>query len=150
MRYASTGSPDASWWRRFDDRRPGVRSGDAGFTLLETLLAMVILAMSLTALYQSTVTSTRAISAADLHMEARLLADTLLAEQSSLVAPKPGITNGKFRDLQWQVTMEPATAAWAQTSAESGWMAYLVTVKVQWPPNRSLILVGVRTAAKSK
>ena len=86
MRFASIGSPVA-WLsnacrRGLASRRCGGRRrkrAERGFTLIEALAAIVILALSLTALLSAHDTGVRGAAAIDDHLQARLLAQSLLA-----------------------------------------------------------------------
>jgi general secretion pathway protein I len=123
---------------------------EAGFTLLETLVALVILSFALTALYNSTGTSARAIRASGAHMEARLLAETMLAEVASLRAPKPGTTSGSYKQFRWHTNIAPAVGDWVPPTKDTPFVPYHVTVTVEWPVGRRFVLQTVHLRARPK
>lgn len=73
-----------------------------GFTLIETLVAMVILAMTLGALYQATAGATRNVRIDEHYNYAILLAESLLAENRR--PPAGGVSDsGEVQGYQWRV-----------------------------------------------
>ncbi len=79
-----------------------------GFTLIETLVAMVILAMTLGALYQATAGATRNVRIDEHYNYAILLAESLLAEHRRL--PAGGVSDsGEVQGYQWRVTSSART-----------------------------------------
>ena len=148
MRFASTGSPVASWWSacRSLSRRLGGASpaGTRGFTLIEALAAIVILALALSALLSAHDTGLRGATAMDGHLQARLLAQSLLAKWSvdrALQAPSRG-HSGRFA---WTVSVIPYGRAVATADQKAApCMLYELTVTVAWPPGRQVQLSTLR------
>lgn len=80
-----------------------------GFSLLETFVALAILALSMGVIYQSQIHSVRAVARGIATQDAVLLAQTLLAE---LTGPLPaGLASGNntSNGIQWRVTRKPIT-----------------------------------------
>ena len=167
MRFASTGSPVASWWsacRSLSWRlggaqarpdaggsprvRPALGStqpaGTRGFTLIEALAAIVILALALSALLSAHDTGLRGATAMDGHLQARLLAQSLLAQWSvdrTLQAPSQG-RSGRFA---WTVAATPYARAVATADQKAGqWMLYELAVTVAWSPSRQVQISTLR------
>jgi len=168
MRFASTGSPVASWWsacRSLSWRwvraqaRPDAGgsprvgpahgnltqpAGTRGFTLIEALAAIVILALALSALLSAHDTGLRGATAIDGHLQARLLAQSLLAQRSvdrALQAPSRG-HSGRFA---WTVSVTPYGRAVATVDPKAAqWKLYELTVTVAWPPGRQVQLSTLR------
>lgn len=109
-------------------RCKGRRAAQAGFSLLEVLVAFTILAMALTVLYQSVGGSTRGVVEAEQHVGASLLAQSLLARHDRL--PPGGIrergreTNG----LEWTLESHP----YAHDIADARWELQELRVRVFW------------------
>jgi general secretion pathway protein I len=136
--------------------RPGVgvgrrRRAERGFTLIEALAAIVILALSLSALLSAHDVGLRGVSAIDEHMRARLLAQSLLAEWSQdrlARAPSEG-RSGRFA---WRVSMAPyggAGGGGEGDGRDSGrgaqpWVLHEVTVTVAWAPARRIGLTTLK------
>lgn len=72
-------------------------SGRRGLTLLETLVAVVVLAVGVTALQRLVLQSVRGIAEDGRLTRAALLAETLLAE-AALAPPEPGHSEGRRAD----------------------------------------------------
>lgn len=76
-----------------------------GFSLLEMIVALVILSLSLGMLYQATAGATRNVRVDERYSYAMLLAQSLLAEYPE-VAPGGIGENGEVEDYRWQVASE--------------------------------------------
>ncbi len=79
---------------------------DAGFSLLETLVALVILSLALGALYQAAAGATRNIRVAEQYTRAVALAESMLSEHSYIVEPNVSLA-GEFGEFTWQVLSWP-------------------------------------------
>lgn len=148
MRFGSIGSRVASLSSvclRPRSRPQGTgKRGSRGFTLIEALVAIVVLALSLSALMSAHNTALRGATAVDEHLQARLLAQSQLAQwsQSRLpLAPSQG-RSGRFG---WTVSVAPFTGAGAPPPQASGdWTLHEVSVTVTWAPNRQIRLSTLR------
>ena len=105
----------------------------AGFTLLEILVAFVVLAVvggALLQLFQGGIT---AIRLADAHSRAALLAraqvDALLAHPRPGMAPLTGETPDGYR---WQWTLTPALNGAGEPLRAAGLQAMHAEIMVQW------------------
>ena len=116
MRFGSTGLRAGSRPpRSIDGMAPGAESG---FTLLETLTALTILGIALVSLFDAHQRGLRAARVADDHVEARILAQSLLADattgNSGVVVPRRG-NEGRFG---WAIEVQPAGGGWADLKSE--------------------------------
>lgn len=149
MRFASTGSPVASWWNACCRLARACRliqpigHASRGFTLIEALAAIVILALALSALLSAHDTGLRGATAMDEHLQARLLAQSVLAQwlvDRTLRAPSRG-QSGRFA---WAVSARPYGAAVAAADQKVQWMLHELTVTVAWAPARQVQLKTLR------
>lgn len=105
-------------------RSVGVR----GFSLLEVLVAISILALALGALYQAAGGSVRNVQRADERSRALLLAQSLLDAHDSV--PRAGLAlHGTEAGLDWQLQSRPYPTAHEQ---RPGWPLHELSVSVSW------------------
>lgn len=79
------------------------RHRQAGFSLIEMIVALVILSLSLGMLYQATAGATRNVRVDERYSYATLLAQSLLAQHATV--PEGGLrTGGTVDDYRWQLT----------------------------------------------
>ncbi len=138
MRFASIGSRDGSRPRHSTEGRIANRA--AGFTLLETLTALAILAIALVSLFDAQMRGLRAASAADSYAQARLLGQALLTDTVS--GWKGGLTSrsGRQGRFNWSIDVTPAQAPWAEIKSKMKWRLNHVRVTVAWDQNRTIVL----------
>ena len=82
-------------------------SADKGFSLIEMLVALVVLSLSLGVLYQAVAGATRNVRVAAEYTEAVMLAESTLAEYSYVT--EEGLSaSGAFGEYNWTVKSWPA------------------------------------------
>lgn len=84
----------------------GVRRGASGFSLLEMLVAVVILSLSLGALYQAAVGATRNVRVASEYTAAVMLAESMMLDHS-FVSEEHYTAAGQFEAYAWSVVSWP-------------------------------------------
>jgi general secretion pathway protein I len=154
MRFASIGSPVASLWNacrsggraRHQANAPPAtaRPASRGFTLIEALAAIVILALALSALLSAHDSGLRGATTIDDHLKARLLAQSLLAQFSVQRVPQSPARgrNGRFT---WTVAFTPYAGTGATLPQATGdWKLHELTVTVAWPLRRQVELRTLR------
>ncbi|GBF27467.1 hypothetical protein MnTg02_02520 [bacterium MnTg02] len=112
----------------------------AGFTLLETLTALMILAIAMVALLDSYATGVRASGTSDSYGRARILAQSLLSETVSGWKQRLTRRQGRSGKFVWSVTITPAQEPWAALNTKAHWRLNRVQVTVAWDKNRRLQL----------
>ena len=104
-----------------------------GFSLLEMIVAMAIMALSLGALYNAAGGSVKGVQAAEQRSGALLLAQSLLEAYSTV--PHGGIAEqGEVGSMAWQLVAIPYPTA---REAAPGWPLYRVEASVQWGSGES-------------
>ena len=83
-------------------------AGARGFSLIEMLVALVILSLSLGVLYQAAMGATRNVRVAAEYTDAVMLAESMLAEHSHVTEENFAVS-GRFAQYDWQVNSWPAT-----------------------------------------
>lgn len=120
--------------------------GEQGFSLLETIIALVILATAMTTLFEAYGSGIRAISAGNRHGEARLLAQSLLSEVTEPASAET--RQGSTRGLSWTLRVKPASGDLAGSDPKLKWRLLDAAVTVKWAPGRSLVLRSLRLGEK--
>lgn len=115
--------------------------GSDGFTLFEVLIAIVILALSLSALLPSFSGGLRGATVIDDHMRARILAQSVMAEFSQSRNPQPLTRQGQYDKFIWQLTVAPYDA---DVVPQPTWRLHRFVITVAWAPGRHVELETLR------
>lgn len=142
MRYASTGSQAGC--RQPRSIEVPTNDPSSGFTLFETLTAMLVLSIALVSLFEAHSRALRTAGIATDYTRARifgqgLLADTLDGWTGKLVSKK-GTNDG----LSWSIDVTPATAPWANIETRDNWKLRHVRVLVSWGDGRQIELDSLK------
>jgi general secretion pathway protein I len=119
-------------------------TGQAGFTLLEVLVALAILSLAVVAAIQGFAQGLRLLKLAGDHQQAMLLADQKARE---VIKPTEGQDQGTEGTFTWE---RKTTVVEAPDLAIVGrpktWEVYDITVDVRWDDRRHVTLTTRRTA----
>jgi general secretion pathway protein I len=108
---------------------------DEGFTLIETLVALVIMIAAATMLYRGLSGGLRASNAADRADTALLIAQQRLAAAGIETPLQAGRQEGVDGDVLWQVDLRPYGAA-DEADRAARLRAYWATATVTWRDRR--------------
>jgi general secretion pathway protein I len=128
----------------------GQRDGEAGFTVVEVVAALTILALTLGMLLNVMSNSIRQTGQAEAVTEARSLAGSLLARIGTEVPLRDGQMTGEAdHGFRWQVRIAP----YGDGGERREWpvAAHQVAAEVSWrdgPDERSLVLTTLRLGPK--
>jgi general secretion pathway protein I len=129
---------------RFDRRQLAVRH--SGYTLIEVLVAFMILALALTVLLRIFSGGLRNVSVSSDYAIATLIAESRLAGAGIDVPLRPGETSGTEGErFEWTVSVQDYQPWPGYRSAAKGLDAYRVTVTVEWPHGDNTRSVGLST-----
>jgi general secretion pathway protein I len=107
--------------------------GDSGMTLLEVIVALVILSFGLAALFNTVSLGTSTASIADQHRAATAAAQSLLAELGKSRPIIDGSSEGAFPTGQsWQLDIAPLETGANPSGPVQG---HKVLLTVSWPDN---------------
>ena len=123
-------------------RRNGSRGG---FTLLEVLVAFVILSVSLVALMRGFSSGLNAVGAAGDYQIATMLARSKIDEIGPVIELTEGHHAGTFENgYEWQAEITAYDLGQAEPFPVQG---YQIAVTVQWQGGRTISLTSLRLAA---
>jgi general secretion pathway protein I len=129
---------------RFDRRQLAVRQ--SGYTLIEVLVAFMILALALTVLLRIFSGGLRNVSVSSDYAIATLIAESRLAAAGIDAPLRPGETSGtEGARFEWTVNVQDYQPWPGYRSAAKGLDAYRVTVTVEWPHGDNTRSVGLST-----
>ena len=124
-------------------------SRSSGFTLLETLVALSVLAISLGVTYQVFSSALHGSSLADDYAQASMYADSHLAEISKNVPSLPSVSEGHYNQrYRWKLEVKPLGGS--NSSLVESIKRYQVVLNVYWQGKRgqrSLRAMTFRLAA---
>jgi general secretion pathway protein I len=120
-----------------------VRRGDDGFTLLETLVAVAVLAILVGSVPRSFVFARSVIDHSRDWMDARLVAEAVLNDELTGVGLQPGIRSGVVNGRSWRATLL-RYAAGGTSSVDGGAALLEVRLEVDVSPGRHLNVDTVR------
>lgn len=109
-----------------------------GFSLLEMLVALVMLSLSLGALYQGATRAIQNTSAADQYTRAVMLAESTIATSNYVTAERVSIS-GEFEIYTWEAKSWPADISdnYEADAPVNGQPLQYLSVTVTWPGSKS-------------
>lgn len=125
----------------------GPRVRQAGFTLLEVLVALAILSLAVVASIQGFAQGLRLLKLSGDHQQAMLLADQKARE---IVVPSEGREEGTEGPFRWERTTKVLEAPdLAANGALPLWHVYEIDVRVNWDTRRQVEVRTLRTTPVS-
>ncbi|MBR1175260.1 prepilin-type N-terminal cleavage/methylation domain-containing protein [Bradyrhizobium sp. KB893862 SZCCT0404] len=127
------------------DRPPRDRP-DAGFTVLEVLIALAIIAISIFSIGSVMSTNSRGVTTLENHVAlvgaAQAVLTTAIPQHNELA---PGVRAGELRNYRWQLDVSPIGGDWEpQDDSKVTWTPELVRIHVRSPTGAQLDLSTVR------
>ncbi len=123
--------------------KPG-RVGLRGFTLLEILVALSILAVALGAILQSLSSGLRSLGAAEAHALALMHARSQLATVGTLIPLEPGEQTGVADEFEWTVSVSLFESQEGDPVLDAALVPYQLDVTVTWPGGGQVGLTTIR------
>jgi general secretion pathway protein I len=128
---------------------PDTREGSEGFTLIEVLIALVIVTISLSALGQLMASNRRVAGSLDTHLS---LVETARGIETALPdrAVLAGNSAGESGDYRWGVFVQPFISNLVDPNLPTPWIPQFVAIRVQSPQGVSVQIDTIRLQARPK
>lgn len=123
----------------YDEQR-----ADSGFTLIEALVALVVIAISLTAIELLVAANVRGSVAVDQRLSLLETARSVLAGLPDRGQLTLGDSTGELAGNRWRLDVLPFTANFVDPSRPTPWVPRALVVRVQSPDGEMLRVDTVR------
>jgi general secretion pathway protein I len=120
---------------------------DAGFTLIEALIALAIVTMTLSAIGGVIATTVRGTRAIEQRLALAGTADTLFAALPDRRSLAAGSQSGELAGHRWRIDAAPLNAAQLGALA-SRWMPLAINMRVRSPDGSTIVITTVRLAQR--
>jgi type II secretory pathway component PulJ len=137
MKFESIGTREASQLRRDG-------SGEAGFTLLEALVALAVILAFAVVLGPHLSQARRIMADADGRVAAQVLLRSLLDAPFDRSGAPNMSRDGETAGLRWRVASEPVAAAAPRAADRQNWQAYRVMASVTWGSDQIITAETIR------
>jgi general secretion pathway protein I len=118
---------------------------DAGFTIIEVLIALAIVAVGIVAIGSVMATNVRGVRSIEQHVALMQATRTVMAagipERGQLGA---GELSGRTDNYRWTIEIGPLGGDWAVPGADVAWIPELVRVRVRSPSGATSDIRTVR------
>jgi general secretion pathway protein I len=118
----------------FPATSPSTDRRDAGFTIIEVLIALAIVAVSIVAIGSVMATNVRGVRSLEQHVALMQATRTVMtAGIPTRTSLGPGALSGRIDDYRWTIDVGPLGGGWAVAGADVAWVPELVRVRVRSP-----------------
>ena len=118
---------------------------DAGFTIIEVLIALAIVAVGIVAIGSVMATNVRGVRSLEQHVALMQATRTVMAAGIPVRAKLgPGALSGQTDDYRWTVEVGPLGGDWAVPGADVAWVPELVRIRVRSPSGATSDIRTVR------
>ncbi|MEK9282575.1 type II secretion system GspH family protein [Bradyrhizobium sp. ISRA432] len=128
-----------------------VEEGEAGFTLIEVLIALAVVSLSLAAIGAVVASNMRAVRKIEekvtLIEDANASLVTAIPDRSRLV---PGAASGESASGRWIMRVAPLGSGWDLAAGQAGWIPELVELRVRSASGASVDVRTVRLARTAR
>ena len=127
--------------------RPKARRGKrgrAGFTLVEAIVSLAVVAVSLAAIGSLMSANIRAAGALEQHLSLTETARALWTALLDRNAPNGDDLSGETAGQRWRITAQPYLDSYVDRASPSPWVPRLVIMRVQSPSGAVLQIDTVR------
>ena len=111
---------------------PPIDGHDAGFTIIEVLVALAVVAVSVVAIGSVMSTNVRGVRSLEQHVT---LMQTVRSVMAAEVPPRAeigiGTWSGRTNDHQWKIDVGPMGDEWSAAGENAAWIPALVRIQVR-------------------
>ncbi len=123
----------------------GERQRQAGFSLVEVLVALAIATAAAVVLMRGTSQSLTSVTAIDLRMGARTLVKSLIEDELSAITEGQEQRSGESGPYRWTLAIEPADAP-GGTILPTGYRMYRLTATAGWGKGGQMTVSALKLA----
>jgi general secretion pathway protein I len=116
----------------------------AGFTIIEVLVAIAVVAVVLSSIGMLTATTTRGVGSLEQHVILMETARSVVASLPPRQQLAPGNLSGELYGNRWRVGISPLVSNAFPPDADSAWVPQTIAVHVQSPSGAVFNLETVR------
>ncbi len=124
---------------------PQIDRRDAGFTIIEVLIALAVVAVSIVAIGSVMSTNVRGVRLLEQHVT---LMQTARSVMTADIPPRaelgPGAVSGQENGYRWKIDVGPLGEDWDLPGADVAWIPVLVRIQVRSPSGAVSDLKTVR------
>jgi general secretion pathway protein I len=124
------------------------RARTAGFTIIEVLVAVAVVAISLTAIGALTGVTTRGVRSLEQHVALVEAARTVAASLPSRTQLASGDITGDLYGNRWRMHVSPFFGGAGASATDSPWIPETISIRVQSPSGAAISLETVRLQRK--
>lgn len=125
--------------------QPRIDGPDAGFTVIEVLIALAVVAVCIAAIGSVMATNVRGVKSLEQHVA---LVQTARSAMATAIPPRaelgPGVSSGQLNDYRWRIDIGPLAGGWVVPDADVAWVPQLVSIHVQSPAGGAYDLQTIR------
>jgi len=125
------------------------RDAVAGFTLIEVLVALSLVAVLLTAIGGLSATTVRATASIDQHLSLLETARAIEAALPNRDELKIGNSSGEMAGHRWRIDVRPFVSNFVDPRLPSPWLPQMIVIRVQSPAGPTLQVNTVRLRART-
>jgi general secretion pathway protein I len=113
---------------------PPIDRRDAGFTIIEVLIALAVVAVSMVAIGSVMSTNLRGVRSLEQHVTLMQTARAVMIGELPASAELGfGALSGQVNDYRWRIDVEPMGEEWNVKGADVPWIPALVRIQVRSP-----------------
>ncbi len=113
---------------------PPIDGRDAGFTIIEVLIALAVVAVSIVAIGSVMSTNVRGVRLLEQHVTLMQTARTVM---TAGIPPRAqlgqGASSGQIDDYKWTIDVGPMGEGWDVAGADVAWIPAIVRIRVRSP-----------------